>query len=520
MSRHAAFALALMLAIAAGVSSDVSAQTCTIPVANAANPGCGDAYRGMVLYGQVPAPGIPYTWSCNQCHSDNPLTDTINKPAPAPSLILAAPRNPVYIQDMMYKQSEAKPIILAMESCCLSDRPPDNVMGDLGDLAEFLYTCRMGIAPCVTGGGGGGGGGGGSTPGELQGSGSMAFGSKVVGSTNAALTLTLTNIGSGTVHISSVTNSNAADFTITSNTCASLSQTASCGITVTFHPTAAGARSASVTVTSDGLYSTQSFTFAGTGIVGAASYQGMWWNPSEDGWGINLEHQGDIIFATWFTYDLTGKAWWLVMIANAGAGNTYAGKIYKTTGSSYLASTFSKGDPKEVGAGVLTFADSGHATFEYTVNGIPQTKPIVPQQFGTLPTCVYSAAANLADTTNYQGLWWNSNEDGWGINFAHQGAIIFASWFTFDVDTSPLWLVSIMKKGATGETFSGDLLRMTATPFNATPFKKNDPTTVGKATLAFSNGNSVTFQYTIGSNGTITKHLTHEALRPGGTVCN
>jgi hypothetical protein len=208
------------------------------------------------------------------------------------------------------------------------------------------------------------------------------------------------------------------------------------------------------------------------------------------------------------------------MIANAGAGNTYAGKIYTTTGSSYLASTFSKGVPQEVGAGVLTFADSGHATFDYTVNGgPPQTKSIVPQQFGTLPTCIYSATANLAGTTNYQGLWWNSNEDGWGINFAHQGAIIFASWFTFDVDGSPLWLVSIMQKGM-GETFSGDLLRMTATPFNATPFKKNDPTKVGTATLAFANGNSATFQYTIGSNGTITKQLTHEALAPGGTVCN
>jgi len=61
---------------------------------------------------------------------------------------------------------------------------------------------------------------------------------------------------------------------------------------------------------------------------------------------------------------------------------------------------------------------------------------------------------------------------------------------------------------------------MTATPFNATPFKKNDPTKVGTATLAFANGNSATFQYTIGSNGTITKQLTHEALAPGGTVCN
>jgi hypothetical protein len=383
MTRFAGFALALLLAIAAAASADASAQEqkCTTPVANAANPGCGDAYRGMVLYGQVPAPGIPYTWACNQCHSNNPLTDTINTPAPAPSLIRAAPRDPGYIDFMMYKQPEAAPIILAMEGCCISDRPPDNAMGDLGDLAEFLYTCKMGIDPCVAGGGGGSGG---TTPGELQGSGSMAFGSKAVGSTSAPLVLTLTNVGSANVNISGVTNSNAADFTIAANTCAALSQTATCGISVTFHPTAAGARSATVTVTSDGLSSPQSFTFTGTGVAGVATHEGMWWNPSEDGWGINLEHQGDIIFATWFTYDASGKAWWLVMIAYAGPGNTYTGKIYTTTGSSYLASAFSKGTPHEAGSGVLTFADAGHATFAYTVNGAHQTKSIVPQQFGTL----------------------------------------------------------------------------------------------------------------------------------------
>ncbi len=46
---------------------------------------------------------------------------------------------------------------------------------------------------------------------------------------------------------------------------------------------------------------------------------GLFWNApadSESGWGINFAHQGDVIFATWFTYDLTGKAWWLSMTAD------------------------------------------------------------------------------------------------------------------------------------------------------------------------------------------------------------
>jgi len=512
-----AFALLMLLAIGAPADAVAQVQKCTTAVANPANPGCGDAYRGAVLYGQVPTAAVPYTWACNQCHSNNPLTDTINTPAPAPSLIRAAPRDPGYIDFMMHKQPEALPIINAMEGCCVNDRPPDNVMGDLGDLAEFLYTCKVGIEPCVAGGGGGGGGG--PTPGQLQGSGTMAFGSQAVGTTSAPLTLTLTNIGSGTVNVSAAANNNTADFAITANTCTTLTQATSCSVTVAFHPTATGARNATVTVTSDGLYSPQAFTFTGTGTpAGAANYEGIWWNSGESGWGINFEHQGNTIFATWFTYDTAGKAWWLVMTADGGPGNTFTGTLYKTTGSSYGASSFAAGTPAAVGTGTLTFTDAGHATFDSTVNGTHQTKAITPQVFGALPTCTYSASPNLAGARNYQGLWWNASESGWGINFAHQGNTIFATWFTFDVDGSPLWLVATMDKGA-GETFSGTLYRETATPFGVTPFVANPATAVGTASLTFADGNSASFSYTIGAV-LKNKTLTHQPLGAGGTVCN
>ena len=45
-------------------------------------------------------------------------------------------------------------------------------------------------------------------------------------------------------------------------------------------------------------------------MAAVPNYQGLWYNApaeSESGWGINLAHQGDVIFATWFTYDAAGK---------------------------------------------------------------------------------------------------------------------------------------------------------------------------------------------------------------------
>ena len=66
------------------------------------------------------------------------------------------------------------------------------------------------------------------------------------------------------------------------------------------------------------------------------AYQGLWWKSpagSEVGWGMNIAHQADIIFATWFTYDASGKAWWLSMTAPlVSGGNTLLGNAVRDDG--------------------------------------------------------------------------------------------------------------------------------------------------------------------------------------------
>src|SRR5690606_32175309 len=54
-------------------------------------------------------------------------------------------------------------------------------------------------------------------------------------------------------------------------------------------------------------------TLAGTVAASGANHTGLYYNPSESGWGINVSQQGDIAFATLFTYDTDGAPLWLVM---------------------------------------------------------------------------------------------------------------------------------------------------------------------------------------------------------------
>lgn len=260
---------------------------------------------------------------------------------------------------------------------------------------------------------------------------------------------------------------------------------------------------------------------------GNANYQGLWWNApagSESGWGINLAHQGDVIFATWFTYDASGAAWWLVMTAQKTAASTYAGTLYQTIGPSFDATPFdpSKVQAVPVGAGTLHFTDASNGTFAYTVNGINQTKTVTREVFGTLPTCSSAGLRNPDLATNYQDLWWKSpqgSESGWGINFTHQGDIIFATWFTYGRDGKPLWL-SVTANKIADKVYSGDLYRTGGPAFSAVPFdpSKITLTKVGSATLSFQSGSAVSFAYTV-DGVSQAKSLVREVFVAPGTLC-
>ena len=262
-------------------------------------------------------------------------------------------------------------------------------------------------------------------------------------------------------------------------------------------------------------------------LSSAANYQGLFWAApagSESGWGINFAHQGDVIFATWFTYDATGKALWLSMTATKTAEGVYAGTIYQTSGPPFSATPF---DPAAVtatavGSGTLTFSDIDNGSLAYTVFGVTQTKPITRQVFGALPVCTWGGMADLALATNYQDLWWAAPagfESGWGVNFTHQGDVIFATWFTYDSDGTPLWLSATINKVAPG-VYTGTLYRTTGPAFNAEPFLPASValTPVGTLTVTFANGNSATFASTV--NGVAqSKEIVRQVFRTPGTVC-
>jgi hypothetical protein len=122
------------------------------------------------------------------------------------------------------------------------------------------------------------------------------------------------------------------------------------------------------------------------GSASAANYQDLWWrsNGAESGWGINITHQGDVIFATWFTYDANGKGLWLVASNVVKTGNgTYSGALYRTTGPAFDTSQWDPSQVKvaTVGAITLSFSDASNGVLTAVVNGRTIAKPIAREVF-------------------------------------------------------------------------------------------------------------------------------------------
>ena len=97
---------------------------------------------------------------------------------------------------------------------------------------------------------------------------SVVFGQQNVGSTSAPQVVTLSNTGNGSLSIASlaVSGTNARDFAQTSNCGGGVAAGGNCTITVTFTPSAAGSRSASLTVSDNASSSPQTISLSGTGL--------------------------------------------------------------------------------------------------------------------------------------------------------------------------------------------------------------------------------------------------------------
>ncbi len=243
---------------------------------------------------------------------------------------------------------------------------------------------------------------------------------------------------------------------------------------------------------------------ASAGIAQTVDYTGGWWRADESGWGLFTIDQGNVLLPTWFTYDAQGQASWFVIGATSlQSDGSYRGDIYRYSGVPFMQIN---GRASETGTAVgtarLRFPERNRMQFDYTVDGISQSKELTRFSYGDNQLECSGSNADPATFSNLTALWWNPTQSGWGVQINHVGDLLSATWYTYGEDRKPAWFIFNATRQADGR-YSGPLLRgRSGTRFdqiNGQP-ALSQIDEVGTVSLSFANGAAGEFSYTIGGS--------------------
>ena len=111
----------------------------------------------------------------------------------------------------------------------------------------------------------------------------------------------------------------------------------------------------------------------------SVDYSDLWWNPAHSGWGLGLQRQADVMFATLFIYGNDGTATWLFasdVRPTNDAATSWTGKLFRSSGPAYSAPFDSSVSLTELGTLRIDFGSTSAGSLTYTMNGATVVEPI------------------------------------------------------------------------------------------------------------------------------------------------
>ncbi|MCB1568512.1 MAG: hypothetical protein KDI69_06850 [Xanthomonadales bacterium] len=119
----------------------------------------------------------------------------------------------------------------------------------------------------------------------------------------------------------------------------------------------------------------------------ATNYSDVWYETATSGWGINIAHLDETIYAQWHTYDDTGRAVFMSMELQRQADGRYVGAVHrkKDGGRSFqsIAKDGTPPDSEAIGTASLLFLDGNRAELDFVINDVPGHHQLSRLQVGT-----------------------------------------------------------------------------------------------------------------------------------------
>lgn len=251
------------------------------------------------------------------------------------------------------------------------------------------------------------------------------------------------------------------------------------------------------------------------------NFSDIWWNQAESGWGLALNHQDNTIAGALYTFAADGQPLFVILNgATPQPDGSYLGNLNRSTGPAFNAVPWSTSQVVNtvVGTMRLRFLGSQNLDIEYSINGTNVSKSLTRLRYGTAPVCNFSGF-DRSTALNFQDIWWNPNESGWGLNIIHQDDVISVGLYNYDASGRDVWYLMAPGTRQTGTaTYSGPLKRVTGPVFNSVPWTASQETTVGNLSINFTSGNQGTLTYSINGQ-TVVKPIQRLVFANPATEC-
>ncbi len=153
-------------------------------------------------------------------------------------------------------------------------------------------------------------------------------------------------------------------------------------------------------------------------------YAGLWYDPARSGHGMDLQQAGNTMVATWYTYNEDGTSHWY-QASGELVGDSWTGQLYQTEwnpGGDLII--------EFVGSMTMDFSDRSTAAFSWQIGDETGTEPFIRFEFSSGFT-----------GQNYTGLWFDSDDVGWGISVDSLVDARAMLIFFYDADNQPRWVI-------------------------------------------------------------------------------
>jgi uncharacterized protein (DUF1800 family) len=121
--------------------------------------------------------------------------------------------------------------------------------------------------------------------------------------------------------------------------------------------------------------------------VTATNYTDLWWGGANAaGWGLQVTHQGDQVFAGWYAYGENREAAWITAsgIRDAANPKRFTGQLYQVPTGTAFTQPFAATGPKAdtIGTFELSFSDGEKGTFRYILpTQLPAGRSLAIERF-------------------------------------------------------------------------------------------------------------------------------------------